>query len=203
MWKELQETLHCLSFIRLLHFYDIKTWSNLLYPFCVWMMNDISNGVNTSSWAKTSHGCLIIVPQICFSPKMYLTNQNPNLPIFFHGKICLLNLIVGISQGSGHLRDSTLAAKLIHSPAAGLLHNTIKYYMHLVLPSLAYLVVMLKPHFFSCGLDNRSECLEEEIFGLSATLTVLLFYQGLAENFEGWMYTLIFSTNAPKQFASF
>lgn len=79
---------------------------------------------------------------------MYLTNQNPNLPFFFHGKICLLNLIVGFSQGSGNLRYSTLAAKLIHSPAAGLLHNTIKYYMHFMLPSLAYLVVMPKSHFF-------------------------------------------------------
>ena len=57
--------------------------------------------------------------------------------------------------------------------------------MHFLLPRLVYLVVMPKSHFLLGGLDNRSKFWEEEIFGLLATLAVLLFCQGLAENFEG------------------
>lgn len=84
-------------------------------------------------------------------------------------KIFLLNLIVGLNQASGNLTNSIFAAKLIHSPADGLLHNIIEY--KTICTSYYHFVVMPKSHFFPGGLDNRSKCWQEELFGLSAMLS--------------------------------
>lgn len=84
-------------------------------------------------------------------------------------KICLLNLVLGLSQTSGNLEDSVLAAKLICSPAADLLHNTIEF-MHFLLPWPVYLVVMPKSYCFLVDLINGPKCWETEIVWLLAAL---------------------------------
>lgn len=154
-------------------------------------MNAVSEGVSASSEAKTSWGfhALSLLLKFVFNLKLYLTYQNPNLPLLPREKnklICLLNLILGLSQASEDLKDSTLAAKLICSPAAVLLHNTAEF-LHFLLPwpifGRAKVIYM---YFFSGGFDKWSKRLAgRNILAFSSSFAILPFHQGLAENIEG------------------
>lgn len=97
------------------------------------------------------------------------------------GKIYLLNLILDLSQASGNLKNTILAAKLISSPATDLLPSTIKL-MRFLLPWSVYLVIMPKSYIFFSGLDKWFKMLEDRgILAFSSSFMGLPFQLELAE----------------------